>query len=478
MNPASVDRALGLPVEQRANALIALPESQWYDRKSGRIKAKDLARHIVAFANAEGGVIALGLSDGRVDGVSPEQANSFRQVVVDHIRPPLRLTFEEFEVRVAGQGLDQADAPMRRTVMIIKIDPSPSAHETNDGSCFLRVGDESRRLSYLQRRELELDRGHEAFDGMPAHATIHDLDPQQLALYTHAIGSSSAEGMLVARSLRTQNGGLTVAADLLFGSDPQREFPSAEVRVLRYDENSRGTGVRMTLRADGDQRFRGSIPTQIDAATECIRKLMPTRQVLDTAGRFETQSIIPEEAWLEGLVNAVVHRSYSISGDHIRIELFPNRIEITSPGRFPGLVDPRRPLDIARHARNPRIARVCSDLGITRELGEGIRRIVETMRARGLSDPVYEQSTSSVHLTLMAADALPAALKARLSEIERRALDVLRRAQQPLSTGQIAEVLGVARPTAARHLRALRDAGLIVWEGQSPRDPRASWRLD
>lgn len=247
--------------------------------------------------------------------------------------------------------------------------------------------------------------------------------------------------------------------------------------MLRYDDNSRGTGARMTLRAGGDQRYRGSIPTQINEAAECVRTLIPTRQTLDIAGRFETQPIIPEEAWLEGLINAVVHRSYSISGDHVRIELFPNRIEITSPGRFPGLVDPHRPLDIARHARNPRIARVCSDLGITRELGEGIRRIVETMRARGLSDPVYEQTTSTVHLTLMAADAIPAAVKARLSTIERRTLDVLRRARRPLSTGQVAEVLGVARPTAGRHLRALHDARLVVWDGQSPRDPRASWRV-
>ena len=46
-----------------------------------------------------------------------------------------------------------------------------------------------------------------------------------------------------------------------------------------------------------------------------------------------------------------------------------------------------------------------------------------------------------------------------------------------LSTGEVAETVGVSRPTASAHLRALRDAGLIVWTGKSPKDPRASWSL-
>ena len=88
-------------------------------------------------------------------------------------------------------------------------------------------------------------------------------------------------------------------------------------------------------------------------------------------------------------------------------EIFPNRVEITSPGRFPGLANPSRPLEVTRYARNPRIARVCADLGITRELGEGIRRLFSEMRRRGLADPIYEQTSSSVKLTLLAVDALP-----------------------------------------------------------------------
>lgn len=204
---------------------------------------------------------------------------------------------------------------------------------------------------------------------------------------------------------------------------------------------------------------------------------MPRRRALAVSGRFEAQPIVPRDAWLEGLVNAVLHRSYSMAGDHIRVEIFPDRMEIVSPGRFPGLVDPRNLLDIARHARNPRIARVCSDLGIAQELGEGIRRIYAEVRARGLTDPVYTQTQAGVRLVLSAADAIPAGVLAALPRGATDTLAALRIAGRPLGTGQIEELAGITRPTALKHLRALQSAGIIIWEGQSQRDPRATWRI-
>lgn len=166
-----------------------------------------------------------------------------------------------------------------------------------------------------------------------------------------------------------------------------------------------------------------------------------------------------------------------MAGDHVRVEIFPDRLEIASPGRFPGLVDPSRPLDISRYARNPRIARVCSDLGIAQELGEGIRRIFDEMRARGLTDPLYTQTAGAVQLTLFFSDALPREVRESLPAGALKVLDVLRRVGRPIGTGQVADAAGVTRPTASRHLQRLQDAGLITWEGQSPKDPRAAWRL-
>jgi hypothetical protein len=134
------------------------------------------------------------------------------------------------------------------------------------------------------------------------------------------------------------------------------------------------------LYAGGDVRCEGSIPEQIAKAAKVIEEWVPRVQALAPSGRFEPRPIIPRDVWLEGLVNAVLHRSYCMAGDHVRVEIFPNRIEIENPGRFPGLTDPSKPLSISRYARNPRVVRVCSDLGIARELGEGIKRIFGEMR--------------------------------------------------------------------------------------------------
>jgi ATP-dependent DNA helicase RecG len=185
--------------------------------------------------------------------------------------------------------------------------------------------------------------------------------------------------------------------------------------------------------------------------------------------------LVPEDAWLEGLVNAVVHRSYSLAGDHIRVDIFDDRIEISSPGRFPGIVNLSDPLDAPRFARNPRIARVCADLDFGQELGEGIRRIYEEMRLAGLQDPIYTQTAASVRLVL-SGESTDRELDAQLNP-DARTISVALRDAGRLSTGEVAELLGRSRPYAIRTLKALEAAGVIRWVGKSPRDPRAHWEI-
>ncbi len=67
-----------------------------------------------------------------------------------------------------------------------------------------------------------------------------------------------------------------------------------------------------------------------------VDEWQPCRRALGASGRFEALPLVPTDAWLEAVVNAVVHRSYSMSGDHIRVDVFDDRIEVESPGAFPG----------------------------------------------------------------------------------------------------------------------------------------------
>lgn len=243
--------------------------------------------------------------------------------------------------------------------------------------------------------------------------------------------------------------------------------------MLRYRGTDRGSGGRQQLFSD--RRFEGPLPSQIVQAREELDELQPRRRALGAQSTFEDMPLVPEDAWLEGIVNAVVHPSYSLHGDHIRVEVFDDRIELTSPGRFPGLIDPADPLDAPRFARNPRIAPVCADLDFGQELGEGIRRIYEEMRLAGLQEPVYVQTTMSVRLVL-SGEPMDRRLDDQLGPAGRAVAVALRDAGR-LSTGEVTELIGRSRPYALRVLSSLESLGIVRRVGKSPKDPRAYWEL-
>src|SRR3546814_15646321 len=89
MSTVLVERALQLPPEELGEALLELTESQWFERKSGRVSAKKAAETAIAFANAEGGTLVVGVSNGVVDGVTPKLPNDLKQMALDHTAPPV-----------------------------------------------------------------------------------------------------------------------------------------------------------------------------------------------------------------------------------------------------------------------------------------------------------------------------------------------------------------------------------------------------
>jgi ATP-dependent DNA helicase RecG len=460
-------RALLLPAAEVGEALKAIHEDQWFDRKSFRIAPRELANVMVGFANADGGTLVVGIHDGKIEGAdsSATHRNELMQAHIQHCQPPVPARSWLLACRCEDETTDH--------LLVVDIRPGDTVYANARDEVFLRIGDENRRLTYAQRQELLYDRGHGSYEGRLVEGSSPEmLDRALLGDYAQAVGHPDALRLLRARGLAVQNT-LTVAGTLLFAANPQRFLPESFIRVLRYRGEERGTGARQQLIRD--ERIEGPIAHQLIRAREVIGEEQPRRRALTGGGTFDEVPLIPEDAWLEGLVNAAIHRSYSLAGDHIRIEIFSNRIEVSSPGRFPGLVDSANPLRAPRYARNPRIARVCADQSFGQELGEGIRRMFEEMRLAGLVDPLYEETPASVKLMLLA-EPVDRELEARLPRGARAIMAAIRDAGQ-LSTGEIAETVGISRPTASKHLRILRDADLIVWTGKSPRDPRASWSL-
>jgi len=466
MGTLAVENALNAPPVEVGPQLAALPEDQWFERKSCRIAPRDLAKALIGFANADGGTLIVGLNDGEVEGTdgNAERRNAQLQANVDFCMPPVRATHRLVAC------VDSRGEPDE--LVIFQVDPSEAVHANQKDEVFLRVGDETRKLNFSQRRELLYDKGQASYESGPSGAPLDSVDKPLLEGYAIATSAPDPMRLLRARGL-VMGDELTIAGCLLFAESPQAFLPEAFIRVLRYRGRERGSGARQQLVED--VKAEGPIPAQLAQARAAVERMQPTRRALGPGGTFEDVPLVPGDAWLEGIVNAAVHRSYSMVGDHVRVEIFDDRIEVSSPGRFPGLVDLSDPLQTTRFARNPRIARVCADLSLGQEPGEGIRRMFEEMRQAGLTDPIYRQTSGSVELQLLA-EPVDRRLEERLAEHARAIARALRSAGR-MSTGEITEALGVSRPVVQRELNALKAAGIVEWIGKSKKDPHAYWQL-
>lgn len=459
-----LEKLKSLAPQALTDQLLATSEDQWFDRKSGRVSPRDLAKTIIAMANADGGLIAIGLHDGSPDRLR-HHINDWRQAAFDFARPSVRTEVVALEGRF---GHDYHE------MVILQVDRADQVVATPSDEVFLRVGDEDRRLNFEQRRELMFDKGQTRYEETVLHdVTDEDLDTAALESYAETLGSPSGLRAAQARGLVTRSDGITVAAVVGFATHPDRWLPQHVVRVIRYAGQHRLVGTRQNIISD--DRYSSPLQRLIPEVAERVAAILPTRRALTSDGTFQTVGLIPEAVWLEAIVNAIIHRSYSNAGDHIRVEIFEDSIAIESPGRFPGVIDASDLRHIGRYARNPRVARLASDLRYGQELGEGIRRMFQDMALAGLVEPAFHQTSGSVQV-LLSGVPIDAHLESRLPRRARDLLVIVRERDHP-STRDVMDASGLSRPVVSRALQALEREGLLERVGSSPNDPRAYWRV-
>lgn len=453
-------------------------EDQWFDRKSFRIGAAELANVMIGFANADGGTLLVGVeNDGRIMGVdsSRNHLNELQQAALEYTAPPVRHTTSLLEC------LDHADQPTQ--VLVIEVYPSDRVHHNRRDEVYLRAGDQTRQLGYEARQELMYDKGESVFDGTAnPEGRITDLEEEAVSRFGTMIGiPNDIERSLRVRNLVVEREGLQVptwGSILLFAPEPDRFLPGAMIRLLRYDGLEPRTGTRSNLIFD--RRIGGSLPEQIARAEDVmLNQLRHVTRLDETSGLFTTVPELPRFAWLESIVNAVTHRSYSLQGDHIRVRMFDDRVEVESPGRLPGPVridNIRR----TRFSRNPRLSRTLADLKLVQELNEGMNRMFEEMTLSGLPEPLLTQTDAGFRVSLFNAnedvERIPEAIIASVPNRFVPALALLFQ-EGRITTGKAAEVAGVSAPTARRYLRLLDDAGWIERRANSIRDPHSFWTL-
>ena len=462
----TIEHLRGLTPVERTKQLGESPENQWFDRKGPRISQTDLAKAMVGMANAEGGLLAIGFRDGECVGADPSSkaASGWRQAAATRTEPPVAAEFEFLDCRGAGGKT----VP----VCLIEIAAGQAVHRTAGDEVYLRAGDSNLLQRFEQRLALHYDRADTSFEQRPAAPFGSDeLDEARVGAYLAVIGETRREAHLKTRKFLGPDDRATAAGVLMFGAAPQSAFPQALVRVLRFRGTKQFYGADQNLLFD--QRCGGTLPAQIEAAAEAIAEQLPQRHALGTEGKFKWIPLLPEAAWKEALVNAVVHRAYSNFGDQVRVSIYDDRLEVHSPGRFPGLATPRDLPNVIRFARNPQIARAMSELSYGEEIGEGLRRMIGEMEAHGRPPPLVEQTAGGVAVTLLIAPGLPA----ELADAPPRAAALYQRlaASSGLGTGELAREAGISAPTARKYLRLLEELGLARRIGSGPKDPRARW---
>ncbi|MBN1483293.1 MAG: putative DNA binding domain-containing protein [Chloroflexia bacterium] len=355
----------------------------------GNSSARRLGEALAAMANTHGGHILLGVRGRRraqLEGLEDAEAGLlFVLEVAAQCVPPMDLPDPEI-TSIDGQAL-----------LVVSVPATARQVYHWRGRYLYRAQDKSLPLSGIELRSLLLERSPNGFEALvPEGASLKDLSMGQVKAYYEQMAQDPDEQLEFLQTrgclVETEQGLVpTHAGLLLFGRAPQDWLPQAQILLSQHDGI---TPEEDPLR----EQVGGSLAEQIQEALAFLQKHMRRGRMLVDGERVQVPEY-PLPVIREALVNAVVHRDYSLTGDSIRVALFQNRIEVHSPGRLPGPITVDNLLQ-ERFARNAVIARILAELGFGEQLGHGLRRMVSLMEEAHLPEPDLSELRASFSLTL------------------------------------------------------------------------------
>lgn len=461
-------------------------ENQYFERKGRATKASKLANEIIGMLNASGGVIAFGLSEsGEVEDLNqlvPEKLDAYRKIINDFIHPPANVLLEE--ITLEGGELV--------FLYHIEQDHERLFHRKDNEDVFLRVADSNKGpLGREEVRKLEYNKPIRSFeDELRPDFNPADFRKSVCEYYREKMRfEGTFEELAVKRNLAARKDGKVVyknAAILVFAEDPTQYIPNASVRYVRYTGKERRSGSEFNVIKD--ERFEECLPRLVELLDRFIHATLRDYYFLSMEdGKFQRIPEYPKEAWLEGIVNAICHRSYNLQGNSIYIRHYDDRLEISNSGPLPAQVTVETIMK-ERYSRNPRIARVLSEMGYVRELNEGVPRIFSAMHQSMLAEPVYTDVNDTVTLTLrnkvtdhmetIHADVL-AAIESNwesFNPTQRGMILHLMEVHEAIAS-VFAEKVGVGEQTARNNLKKLEDLEIVERLSEKQRDKMALYRF-
>ncbi len=374
-----------------------LTEDPRFDRKSGAIDGKNLAKYLSGFGNGpsvDGGVLAVGVEkDGSISGckhLSQSQLSAIESCG-QNTCPDGRFVTRRMET-VNRDGQPDFIVLIRISYVDAKV------VQLTDGTAYERLGDECRKLTEEKKQEKRIDKGERSFEQEPCGLLYpQDFDMAKISAFCKTVKKNvdstedhSDAQVLQSAHLARMSGDSVVcnnACALLFAHDPQNVFPGAYVHFLRYEGNEAKSGSEYNVVKD--RLVSGSVMTVIKECASLIDNTV--REFTDFKdGKFHTLPEYPRDAWYEMLVNAVVHRSYHIKSAPIFVRMFDDRMEVESPGGFMPQITPENIVGTHR-PRNLFLMLALREYGEVRCISEGTRRIVAEMESANLPPPEFRQ---------------------------------------------------------------------------------------
>ena len=444
--------------------LVAKGESATLEIKRSTGELREAMQTLCAFANGKGGRVVIGAKPGGelVGQQVSEQTLHDLAAARERFEPPLVVEIETVGV-----------VPGRAAIVLSVSGASDSVPFTFDGRPFERVGNTTRKMSQERYEALLLQRAHSRrrWENQEAdELTIKDIDRdevfrivriiQSIGRLTGPVGKGLPD-VLDRLGLR-KDGKVLRAGVVLFGKTFLPDYPQCELRLARF------RGLDKTEFLDQRQLRGPAFKLLEEAEIFCQRHFpLPAKIVPGQMRRVETP-LIPPDAMREILVNALIHRDYTIAGGAVSLAIFDDRVEVWSAGRYPaGITAEMLTRDHPSVQRNPLIAEVFYRTGLIEKWGRGTNRVAEMCGARGIAPPEFAEIGGAAVVTFRVTvrqtggEGAESRAESRAESLERRVLALAQGGE--VSKAGMAAALGLRTVTGQlnRAVAGLLGQGLL-----------------
>ncbi|MCL2644395.1 MAG: putative DNA binding domain-containing protein [Betaproteobacteria bacterium] len=396
----------------------ALPQAESHALETKRVSNSMVSKAletVCAFANTQGGWLLLGVEDIRKAqghkrlfgiGENPEAVDELLRKLDTHFQPVIKgvLGFRlHVEMRDGTMGV----------VVALNIRPSDKVHSILDNGTWTRGEASNREMNATEITELSYRRGVLSAESEPVDVDFELLDTETWRLFLRGRGLSPASiadqlyriglAKKIAGELRPLR-----AAVLLFADHPGGLLAAtgtrADVRVFHYKGTQVEAGAVPNLKKK-PKPFSAPLYRLIEQAHAYVMDELAEGLTLARSG-FQTVHRYPYRVIKEAITNAIIHRDYRLNRD-VEIRIFDNRIEVLSPGLFPGRITAATIGRIGSFARNPLLASNLREFPEPPNVdaGEGVRMMFSLMRDGNLYPPQYrehrEQAQDAITVTLL-----------------------------------------------------------------------------